>query len=88
MLITINSLTEDKKEYIKLTNILKQQIYNKVDTKGKLMDTLGLRINPDGRKRKLTTKLHPVVKLNENQIRIHESVHTMGVQRSIYLQID
>jgi len=43
------------------------------------METLGLRENTNAKKNNIVSKLNPVEKLNENQIRIHESIHTMGV---------
>jgi hypothetical protein len=50
-----------------------------VDTTGKLLEKFGFRENLDNKESNLKTKLSPIEKFNDNQIRIHESIHTMGV---------
>jgi len=81
-------MSEGRSDYFKLKNILTQEIYGEVDARYILLEQLGLRDTRKKKFQKMTFKYAAVNEIEKNKIQICDSIHTMGVQRSNYLQVD
>ena len=85
---TVELMKEDKSDLFKLRNSLGQQIYSEINQKYKFLEKMGLKGTLNKEYQKLTFKYSIINKKERNNINVADSVHTMGVQRSNYLQID
>lgn len=72
-------MSDGRKDYFKLKNILQKEIYGKVDTKTKFLEDMGIRESMKPDLNKLTFKHSSVNKQEQRNIRIHDSMFTMGV---------
>jgi|TARA_B110000285_G_C15025767_1_gene564059 hypothetical protein len=72
-------MAEGRRDYFKLKNTLKQEIYGEVDARYKLLEQLGLRDTHNKKFQKMTFKYASVNEIEKNKIKVHDSVHTMGV---------
>lgn len=81
-------MTDESKDFYKLKNSLKKEIYSHIDTYTKVLELLGLRDTKIKSSKHLSFKYKAVSLKEKDMIRIDDSIHTMGLQRSNYLQID
>lgn len=80
-------MDDEKKDFFKLENKLKKEIYGKIDTRNQLLEELGIRESPDPKLQNLSFKPIMIYE-KKNLIKVKDSIHTMGLQRSDYLQVD
>ena len=70
---------EEKADFFKLKNNMKQEIYSEIDAKYRFLEKMGLKDTLNKEFIKLTFKYSSVNEKERNDIRIHESIHSMSV---------
>ena len=85
-------MADERKDYYKLKNVLKKEIYSQVDMQTQFLNKCGVHANDaaifTSGAQGLTFKYSAINEKEMKEISIYESIYTMGLQRSNYLQID
>lgn len=75
-------MADERKDYYKLKNLLKKEIYSQVDTKTQFLDRCGIQQQKsmgNNNQEKLTFKYSAVNDKETREIGIYESIYTMGL---------
>lgn len=85
ILIVQERMTDESKDFYKLKNSLKKEIYSHIDTYTQVLEVMGLRDTKIRANQNLSFKYKAVSHKEKDMIRIDDSIHTMSLQRSNYL---
>lgn len=81
-------MTADRCAYFKMKNQLKKEIYHQADTFTQMLEKIGLRETKNEDFKKLAYKYTAINRTDNQYINVLHSIHSIGLQRSDYIQID
>lgn len=81
-------MSVERQTYFKMKNSIKKEIYHQADTATLFMEEMGLRETKNEDFKKLAFKYTTINKRDSQVISVLGSIHSIGLQRSDYLQID
>ena len=79
--IVQDKMADEKRDYYKLKNSLELKVYQRIDMKRQMLESLGL-VEGHDNPEKLTFKYSAINKKLENEISVQDSLFVKGVQRS------
>ena len=81
-------ISDDIQDFLLQKNEQELEVLKKVDAKNRFLEQMGLRETQDENIKKLTFKPQALHQRTHNSINILDSLHSLGVQSSNYIQID